>query len=101
MIDLHLVREKPDVMRDALRRRGGDVTMVDRLLEADEERRTALAELESLRNQRNVASKEIGRMKEDAAREARKAQVREINARIEVLDKMVNEVEARLNGLLA
>lgn len=101
MIDLHMIREKPDLMRDALRRRGADVTMVDRLLEADEERRTALAELESLRNQRNVASKEIGRMKEDAAREARKAQVREINARIEVLDKTVNGVETRLNGLLA
>jgi len=107
MFDLRLIREQPDRVRESLRRRGQDTASVDQILAADEERRKALAELEALRAQRNTASKEIGRMtkvtsvKEDAEREARKAQVREINARIETLEKTVNDVEARLNALLA
>ncbi|MCL4394413.1 MAG: serine--tRNA ligase [Chloroflexi bacterium] len=100
MLDLHLIREQPDLVREALRRRQESLAPVDDILAADEERRRTLADLEALRNQRNVASKEIGRMKEDGAREARKAQVREINTRIAELEKIVGEVETRLNALL-
>lgn len=39
-------------------------------------------------------------MKDEAERETRKAQVREINARIEILDKEVAAVETRLNALV-
>ncbi len=101
MFDLRLIREQPDRVRDALRQRGDDATRVDVILAADAERRQTLAELEALRAQRNTASKEIGTMKDDATREARKAQVREINARIETLEQAVNDVEARLNDALA
>lgn len=107
MLDLKLIREQPDRVRESLRRRGDSAERVDQILAADEARRKSLAELEALRAQRNTASKEIGRMtkvtsvKEDAEREARKAQVREVNARIETLEQTVNEVEARLNARLA
>src|SRR5712692_9974416 len=101
MLDRNLIRENPDRVRESLKRRGQDAGIVDQILAADEERRKTRTEYEALQNQRNVASKEIGRMKEDAAREKRKAQVREINARIDALDKQVNQVESRLNDLLA
>lgn len=101
MFDIKLIREQPDRVRDSLKRRGGDVAMVDAILDADATRRTSLAELEALRNQRNTASKEIGKMKDEAEREARKVQVREINTRIETLDKIVNAVETRLNDLVS
>lgn len=100
MLDLKLIREQPDRVRESLRRRGQDTASVDQILAADEERRRTLADLEALRNQRNTASKEIGRMKEDAEREARKAQVRQINTRIEALEKTVGDIETRLNDLL-
>lgn len=101
MFDLRLIREQPDRVRESLRRRGDEPARVDAILAADEERRKSLAELEALRNQRNTASKEIGKMKDDAEREARKAQVREINAHIDGLEKIVNAVDARLNDLVA
>jgi len=101
MIDLQLLRQKPDLFREALRRRGMDVGLVDKILAADEERRMVLAELEALRNKRNVASKEIGRMKEDAERERAKAAVREVNAQIETLDQKIAVVEPRLNAFVA
>ena len=110
MFDLKLIREQPERVREMLRSRGDDAARVDAILSADEERRKSLADLEALRNQRNTMSKEIGKtlaphasagVKDDAAREAKKAQVREINARSDVLEKSVNEVETRLNDLLA
>jgi len=101
MFDLRLIREQPDRVRESLRRRGDEPARVDAILTADEEHRTALAELEALRNQRNTLSKEIGRLKDEAEREAKKAQVREINTRIDGLEKIVHAAEARLNDWLA
>lgn len=101
MFDVRLIREQPDRVREMLRARGDDVTRVDAILAVDEARRTTLAQLEALRNQRNTLSKEIGRMPDDATREAKKAQVREINVQIEGLEARVNETETRLNDMLA
>ncbi len=100
MIDLHLLRENPDLFRESLRRRGADVSMVDRIIEADEERRMTLSELEARRNQRNVGSKEIGRMKDAAERQARVLEMGAVNERIKVLEVSVREAETRLNDLL-
>lgn len=101
MIDLHFIREQPDVMRQALGRRGADVSMVDQILGVDEERRTTLSELEALRNQRNVGSKEIGRLTDETERLARRQAMGAVNERIKVLETEVNEIQTRLNDLLA
>src|SRR5690242_7205569 len=42
VIDLRLVREHPDVVRASQRARGADESLVDALLEADEQRRQAV-----------------------------------------------------------
>ncbi|HEX7594117.1 MAG TPA: serine--tRNA ligase, partial [Anaerolineae bacterium] len=75
--------------------------LVDALIVADDERRITLAELEALRNKRNVASKEIGRMQDEGPREAMKSEVRLINERIAVLEKELNQIESRLSGIEA
>ncbi len=100
MFDLRLIREQPDRVREALRKRQQDPAVVDEILAVDETRRKALGELEALRNQRNTASKEIGRMKDEEEREKRKAQVREINARIDALEREVGEAESRQSELV-
>ncbi len=100
MLDLRLIREQPDVIREALAKRQMETTPVDRILTLDDERRRKVAELEALRAQRNAISKEIGRMKDEAGREARKEEVRGINIRIDELDRLVNELEAQLQSEL-
>lgn len=60
MIDLKLLRDDPDRVRESQRRRGEDPTVVDRLLAADERRRSAEASFGALRNEQNLASKQIG-----------------------------------------
>ncbi len=99
MNDLRLVREKPDLMREALAKRQMDTAPVDRILELDEERRAKLSELEALRAQRNALSKQIGRTPEQQ-RDTMKDQVRVINIQIDGLETLVSELDAQLQEAL-
>src|SRR5512146_892179 len=105
MLDIKLIREKPDVVRQRLASRGaGDEVHIDELLKLDETRRKLVAEVEALKAQRNRASKEIGALmgqKKTAEAEAKKQETRELGDRITQLDKQSVEVdEARRQVML-
>lgn len=101
MLDLNLIREKPDLVRTALKNRQMEVSSVDAILRLDEKRRSLLTQVEALKAERNAVSKEIGRLKDAAEREKKIAAMREVGDRISALDKEVAEVEAQLNNLTA
>jgi seryl-tRNA synthetase len=64
MLDIRLIREKPDFVRERLATRGGeDATKIDELLNVDAERRKAETKLQQLQADRNRLSKEIGAKK--------------------------------------
>ena len=63
MIDLKVLRENPDVVRNSQKLRGEDVAVVDQLIEADALARTALTEFETLRAEQNILSKSVGSAK--------------------------------------
>jgi len=60
MIDLKQLRESPDLFRSSQKVRGEDVAVIDQLLVADEEKRNAIAEFETLRAKQNTLSKSVG-----------------------------------------
>src|SRR5262245_59238686 len=61
VLDIKLIREKPDFVKERLKARGaGDEAVIDKILPLDESRRKALPEVETLKAQRNRVSKEIG-----------------------------------------
>jgi seryl-tRNA synthetase len=60
VIDLKILRDDPDRVRESQRRRGEDPAIVDRLLDADERRRGAEASFSALRSEQNTLSKQIG-----------------------------------------
>ena len=101
MLDIKLIREKPDFVRQRLATRGaGDDARVDELLKLDEQRRKILTEVEALKAQRNRVSKEIGTLmgrKKNAEAETKKTETRELGDRITALDKQALEVEAALD----
>jgi seryl-tRNA synthetase len=105
MLDIKLIREKPAEVRDRLRSRGGgDDAKIDQVLALDEQRRTALAEVEKLKADRNRISKEIGMLmgqKKLEEAEARKREVRDNGERVAALDKDAAAAEAARDGLLA
>jgi len=99
MLDLNLIREKPDLVRTALKNRQMEVSSVDDILRLDEKRRSLLTQVESLKAERNAVSKEIGRMQEAAEREKKIVAMREVGDNIAALDKVVAKVEAELHAL--
>ena len=104
MLDIKLIREKPDHVRDRLALRGereGDAVVG--VLALDETRRKGLAQVESLKSQRNKASKEIGALmgqKKLEEAEVRKKETRELGDQIATLDKEVTAADRQLQDLL-
>ncbi|WP_394280777.1 serine--tRNA ligase [Corynebacterium sp.] len=60
MIDLKMLRENPDRVRDSQKNRGEDPVLVDELLSADEARRAAIANADNLRGEQKAFGKKIG-----------------------------------------
>ncbi len=104
MLDVKLIREQPDLVRERLASRGaGDDSRVAEILSLDERRRKALAEVERLKAERNRVSKEIGILlsqKKTAEAEAIKAETRKFGDQIAVLDREVAEAEKLRDNLL-
>jgi seryl-tRNA synthetase len=101
MLDLNLIREQPDLVRTALRKRQMDPSPINDILRLDEKRRSLLMQVETLKAERNMVSKAIGTMKDAAEREQKIAAMREVGEKIAALDKEVAEVEAELNSILS
>ncbi|MBE7503292.1 MAG: serine--tRNA ligase [Verrucomicrobiales bacterium] len=104
MLDVKLIRDQPDRVRERLASRGaGDDARVDEVLALDEERRRLLAEVETLKATRNRVAKEIGALmgqKKVAEAEARKVEARTLGDRIPLLDQQVAAVVAKRDDLL-
>ena len=83
MIDLKQLREHPELFRASQKVRGEDAELVDKLLAADDLRRAAISEFESLRAKQNVLSKSVGAAKGE-----------EKNALLESAKQLANEVKA-------
>ncbi len=96
MLDIRLIRERPDYVKEQLRKLFEPTEIIDEILELDRRRREILTELEALRAERNAESKAIGRTRDPEERQRRIEHVRQINARIEELEPQLAEVEAQL-----
>jgi len=101
MLDLNLIREKPDLVRTSLKNRQMDASSIDDILRLDEKRRSLLTQVEGLKAERNAVSKEIGKLKDAVEREKKIVAMREVGDKIAALDKEVADVEAELNNLTA
>jgi len=99
MIDLKLIRERPDVVREAIATLQLSAP-IDEILALDEQRREVLYQVETLRARRNQLSKEIGRLRGAPETEPMKSEVREIAERIKVLDERLKAIEERLTAAL-
>ena len=99
MVDLKLIREQPDALRDALRKKRADPRLVDRVLEIDRRRRELVQQVEALRAAQNRASQEIPRLA-GPDREERIAAMKRISAQAKALEPELKAAEATLDALL-
>ena len=101
MLDINIIREQPDLVRKALADRQMETTPVDQILELDLKRRQTIQESEGLKAERNAVSKEIGKAKDPAERQAKIEAMRQVGERISQLDEALRQIEDELNAVLA
>lgn len=101
MLDLNFIRENPEVIKKSLADRQMENSIVDSVLSLDVERRNLLTQVEKLKAERNVVSKEISTTKDPAERQKKIDAMREVGDQIAGLDDTVREVDEKLKYLLA
>ncbi len=97
MISIELIRRSPDAVREAMLKRGADVS-IDEILSLDESRRLLIAETDALRARRNEVSREMGRTRERPQELI--AEMREVGGRIRALEEEQRSVDEQLSDLL-
>lgn len=100
MLDINLIREEPQIIREALQKRQMDPSPVDIILTLDEKRRNLIQSVEELRAERNTVSKEIGRMKDKEARQEKIDAMRTLGEKVDALDADLKVVESVLQDHL-
>src|SRR5450631_1769928 len=103
MLDIRLIREQPDFVKDRLATRGGDedVAKIDEVLRVDVERRKAETALQQLNADRKRLSKEIGgnRSRGESSEEL-ETRVREIGDQISLLNEQTTAADEQQKALL-
>jgi seryl-tRNA synthetase len=102
MLDIRLIREKPDFVRERLAARGGgDDAKIDEILRVDAERRKMETALQRLNADRNRLSKEIGKKRASGeASDDLEQRVREIGDQIAELNERTATAETAHKDLL-
>ena len=101
MIDINIIREHPERVRTALEVRQMSTDPIDKVLELDNQRRALIQEVEKLKAERNVVSKEIGRMQDPIERQAKIEAMRHVGDRISELDERLRDVEFDLHQIMS
>ena len=97
MIDLRILRDDPDVLRAAQRRRRAPEELVDALEKADGERRAAIAEYERLRSEQKALGKQIPNA-EDAHKRELLERAKELAGRVRAAEARQAEAAERLRA---
>lgn len=103
MLDIKWIRDNPDALDAALKARGAQ-PMAQILIDLDNKRRAHLTKLQEAQEQRNAASKEIGKAKatgDEAAAEAAITKVAEIKSFIQSGEEVERELGQELDSMLA
>jgi len=100
MLDIQLFRENPDLVRQSLVRRHQDASAVEEVIKLDEKRRALLQQVESLRAEKNQASKAIGKTKEPDQRQEQIAAMQALGDQQDSLETELKELEPVLKALL-
>ena len=99
MIDIKFLRENPDVVRVSQKGRGESVELIDQIIEIDEVKRAAVSEFETLRQEQNLLSKNVGAAKGDE-KAALLANAKELADKVKAADSKRSEIEEQAKQLI-
>ena len=93
MLDIRLIRDRPDFVKTELEKVGFDPAAIDTLLASDARRRGLIQEVETLRAERAAVSRTIGKQ-DPAARQQLVSDMRRVGDRIAALEQDLAAAEA-------
>lgn len=100
MLDARLIRANPEKVEQELQKRNLSGTL-DRFLLLDEERRRILGRAEELKNFRNTASQEVGKLKKEGkSADELMEKVRQAGQEIKEFDDQLKEIETKIEAIL-
>ncbi len=97
MLDIRRIRNELDEVKKAMEKRNAKDIDLDLIVELDDKRRELLQEVEQMKNEQNVASKEIPKLKKEG-KDATElmAKLKELSDKIKELDEEVKKIEEKL-----
>ncbi len=96
MLDIKLIRENPQKVKDAMKTRNKDMdALVDEILEIDKKARELTQKADALKAEQNAASKKIPQIKKEGG------DISEIMARMNAIKEEVKVLDAEKNELAA
>ncbi|ECP1913374.1 serine--tRNA ligase [Listeria monocytogenes] len=101
MLDVKVLRNNFDEVKQKLQNRGEDLGEFEKFGELDKRRRTLIVETEALKSQRNEVSQEIAKLKrEKQDADAKIEEMRVVGDRIKTLDIELREIDEKLDMIL-
>jgi len=99
VIDLRLLRDNPDLVRESQKARGDDPALVDRVLDADARRRSALQDFENLRAEQKSMGKQVAQAQGEE-KQALLARTKQLAAEVKARSRDADDAAAELDELL-
>lgn len=103
MLDIRLIRENPEKVRENLKKRGDSALLkqLEDLIRHDEQWRLLLTQVNELRHKRRVVTEEIAKLKKEGKNTEEKLnEAKSIPEKISDLEKMVEAQKEKANNLL-
>ncbi len=105
MLELRFIRENFELVKEKTAKRGTPTEKLDEFLTIDQKRLDLLNVSETLKNQRNNASKEIAELKKGSDEDKEKAEplileMRETSSKIKELDNELNDIQQQLQDIV-
>ncbi|MFH0890068.1 MAG: serine--tRNA ligase [Candidatus Aenigmatarchaeota archaeon] len=103
MLDIRLIRENPDLIRNDLKKRNDTdkLKLLEQIIRNDQKLRELMQQADSLKNKRNTVTTEIAEIKRKGA--DAKTKIREmvgVSESIRLLDQQAGELRAEVQGAL-
>jgi seryl-tRNA synthetase len=101
MLDVKVLREDPNSLKEMLSARGSDAAVVDQAVSLDKKKRECIVEADAKKAERNTVSKELGLKKkrgEDISADA--VRMKDVSNQIKELDQEISRLDSGLVDIL-
>ncbi|MDQ3020733.1 MAG: serine--tRNA ligase [Bacteroidota bacterium] len=101
MLDIKLIRETPDLVKEKLKLRNEEITGVDKILELDKNRLDIIHKADRLKETRNTVSDEIAVMKKSKQNTDEKiSEMKKVSEEIKSLDEELRKLDEDIDALM-